>query len=91
MSNPNQPPKQGKNPLNFPGVTPPPSDLPEFTPEHQDAFRNMQEQCYNSLHRPRVIKIMNWPDALYYVCQECLEAYLEKYPELKETVLSFGR
>lgn len=76
-------------PQNFPGLTP--EDLPEFKPEHQAAFAEMQENCYKHLHRPRVIKIRGWNDAVYYVCQECLEKYLEKNEELKKIVVSFGR
>lgn len=81
--------KRTQKPPKFPGLTPP--DLPEFEIKHQKAFEEMQENCYKELHRPRVIKIRGWNDAIYYICEECLKKYLEKHKKLKEIVISFGR
>lgn len=68
-----------------------PELLPEFTPEHRDAFERMSKNCYEHLHRPRVVKITNWGEDIFYICKECLDKYVKEHEELKKIVVSFGR
>lgn len=70
---------------------PMPEPMAEFTPEHRDAFERMSKNCYEHLHRPRVVKILNWGEDIFYVCKECLDKYMEEHEELKKSVVSFGR
>lgn len=79
--------KRTKKPPKYPGLTP--EDLPEFKPEHRQAFDRMQNACFEGLHRPCKIKIRGWSDSLYYVCKDCLEAYLKENEELKKIVVRF--
>jgi len=81
--------KRTKKPPKFPGLTPPPEELPDFSMEHQKAFDGMSENCFNQLHKPSKIKIRGWSDSMYYVCKECLEEYLKKHEELKKLVVRF--
>jgi len=77
---------------NPPGNSPtPPEPLPNFTPENQDEFEKMQKHCYEKLHKPRVTKITNWGDKLYYICKECMDKYMKEHEELEPIIVSFGR
>lgn len=70
---------------------PEPEELPEFTAEHRRDFKKMEENCYKHLHKPRVVKITNWGEDIFYICKECLDKYMKEHEELKKTVVSFGR
>jgi len=81
--------KRTKKPPKFPGLTP--DKIPEFSIKHQNAFDGMQENCFNHLHKPSKIRIRGFQDTgLYYICQDCLEAYIKKNKKLKKIVIRFG-
>lgn len=63
----------------------------EFTPEHQRDFDGMMEKCYQGLHKPMVVKVGEFRDKIWYICQDCLDAYMKDHPELKPLIVAFRR
>jgi len=79
-------------PLNFPGITPQKEKKLVFSSKLQKDFEKMQENCYQKLHRPMLVKVRT-EELIYYICQECLDAYMAKTKnkKLKEMIMAFRR
>mgnify|MGYP001134309227 CR=1 FL=1 len=71
-------------------TNPPPKEEP-LAQEHKAAFEKLQENCYQNLHRPMVIKAIDDQEHIWYVCQECLDAYVKEHPEIKGKIIAFRR
>jgi len=54
-------------------------------------LEELQANCYENLHRPMVVKAKGFKENIWYVCEECLDKYVEKHPELKKLIIAFKR
>jgi len=68
-----------------------PKQLDTLTPDHIRDLEGMQENCYNNLHRPMVIKCLGFKEDIWYVCSDCLDRYVKDHPEIKHLIVGFKR
>lgn len=73
-----------------PSTNPPPT-LPTLTGEEKDELSKMQQNCFEHLHKPMVVKARGNPGEIWYVCEECLDRHVKENPKLKKILVGFRR